>query len=29
MRILRDYTPTPFMSPGSRFDPALADSAVA
>ncbi|MDR0342463.1 MAG: terminase large subunit [Nocardiopsaceae bacterium] len=29
MRYLRNYTPTPFAAPGSRYDPALADSAVA
>ena len=29
MRPLRNYTPTPFMLPGSRYDPARADTAVA
>jgi len=29
MRPLRNYTPTPFAAPSSRYDPALADSAVA
>jgi len=29
MRKLTDYTPTPFMLPGSRYDPARADTAVA
>ena len=28
MRHLRNYTPTPFAAPGSRYDPAMADSAV-
>ena len=29
MRKLKQYTPTPFATPGSRYNPALADKAVA